>query len=103
MNREKISMKDILIIFCVLLTLLIIITALGGSIRPSEAFTYVVEPKVADEQNWEGFKSTRRVMMEEETHRDTFISGASIAAEEDAAPANGQIIGYDSTENFASL
>ena len=98
-------MKDILIVFCVLLVLLIIITALGGSIRPSqEGFTYNYNKVLAESESpsFDAFTQLpRKSVVAEESMKDTFMNSPQSVVEEQ--PADGQIIGYDSADSFASI
>lgn len=100
-------MKDILIIFCVLLVLLIIISTLGGSVRPSpEAFDQVqkanelavVENYLSDPDRQEEEESTVYEHYEVLDEQPLLASGAAT----EQFTEQGGIVGFDGSDNFAS-
>lgn len=104
-------MRDILIIFCVLLVLLIIISTLGGSIRPlQEPFRAPMGPEwfmnPADIQQLESNSSSTTAVMQEQptsipqSQRATI---ASVSSEAFVNSAGTTPSGFDGADAFASF
>ena len=97
-------MKDLLIIFCVLLFVLIVISTLGGSIRPgAEAFEE--EEELLNERNVvENYRSANEISYEhyevsdEQPKHEAFTGDAT-------SPDNGGdvVAGFDNADTFASF
>ena len=99
-------MKDILIIFCVLLVLLIIISTLGGSVRPSpEAFDQVqkanelaiVERYMSDPDRQEEDESTVYEQFEVSDEQPLLAGPPTERFTE-----QGGVVGFDGSDSFAS-
>lgn len=110
-------MKDILIIFCILLLVLLVISTLGGSVRPSkEAFVAnEVVPKFADAQQYfDAIKNkkekftfdTMEVTQEVPTldlPYDMSNNADVLTSQENFAERSETVAGFDNAETFASF
>jgi len=96
-------MKDILIIFCILLVLLLIISSLGGSVRPNEAFVSqvaseeaVVKRYLDDPHRHQAVSYAQYEVADEQPHKKEHFAAAEVQAEE------RQVNGFDGADVFAT-
>jgi len=112
-------MKDILIIFCILLLVLLVISTLGGSVRPAkEAFVAnEAVPKFADAQQY--FEAIKAANKKEQFTFDTMEVTQEVPAldqpydlgnntdvllgQENFVERSETVAGYDNAETFASF
>lgn len=99
-------MKDILIIFCVLLLVLLVLSALGGSVRPAkESFPDMVLPNwemaLQQAQNPEKEKFTFESIATEEPERVDVVQDTEHY--EEVVDNSVGIAAFDNVDTFASF
>lgn len=101
-------MRDILIIFCVLLVLLLIISTLGGSIRPLESYDEVINmlPNLneANEYMMSNDNQERFTFETTDVAETTPVDQQPVVQQQEQENfAENGIAGFDTADTFASF